>query len=218
MILSSEKRWVAFFSHTGTEIYNLSNRLKRVPDRIVVNKSPGDETINEDLLWLINSNNIDLVYTKNRPDAEDYDRLIKDHDSVVTLHGWMRIVPAVICGSYKIYNLHPGLITKYPELKGEAMCSGTPLVATDGGALPEVTGADGETVFRCTAGDAGSLAATIAAALDNPERRDSVGLAGRQRVLERWTWRRCAEMTVDQYREVLAMPANIEKLRRNGRI
>ncbi|NCW49432.1 MAG: glycosyltransferase, partial [Actinobacteria bacterium] len=100
----------------------------------------------------------------------------------------------------------------------EAMCSGTPLVATDGGALPEVTGADGETVFRCTAGDAGSLAASIAAALDNPERRESVGLAGRQRVLERWTWRRCAEMTVDQYREVLAMPENIEKLRRNGRI
>ena len=100
----------------------------------------------------------------------------------------------------------------------EAMCSGTPLVATDGGALPEVTGADGETVFRCTAGDAGSLAATIASALDAPEKRQAVGAAGRQRVLERWTWRRCAELTVDQYREVLAMPQNIEKLRRNGRI
>ena len=100
----------------------------------------------------------------------------------------------------------------------EAMCSGTPLVATDGGALPEVTGADGETVFRCTAGDAGSLAATIASALDAPDRREAVGAAGRQRVLERWTWRRCAELTVDQYREVLAMPQNIEKLRRNGRI
>ena len=100
----------------------------------------------------------------------------------------------------------------------EAMCSGTPLVATDGGALPEVTGVDGETVFRCTAGDAGSLAATIASALDATERRETVGAAGRQRVLERWTWRRCAELTVDQYREVLAMPQNIEKLRRNGRI
>ena len=100
----------------------------------------------------------------------------------------------------------------------EAMCSGTPLVATDGGALPEVTGVDGETVFRCTAGDAGSLAATIASALDAPDRREAVGAAGRQRVLERWTWRRCAELTVDQYREVLAMPQNIEKLRRNGRI
>jgi glycosyltransferase involved in cell wall biosynthesis len=40
----------------------------------------------------------------------------------------------------------------------EAMCSGTPLVATDGGALPEVTGTDGETVFRCRKGDAGDLA------------------------------------------------------------
>jgi hypothetical protein len=36
-------------------------------------------------------------------------------------------------------------------------------------------------------------------------------------VLERWTWRRCAEQTVEQYREVLAMPANVEKSRRNGR-
>ncbi len=100
----------------------------------------------------------------------------------------------------------------------EAMCSGTPLVATDGGALPEVTGVDGETVFRCHAGDAGALASTIAVALDDPEARLRVGEAGRQRVLERWTWRRCAELTVEQYREVLAMPQNVEKSRRNGRI
>jgi glycosyltransferase involved in cell wall biosynthesis len=100
----------------------------------------------------------------------------------------------------------------------EATCSGTPLVATDGGALPEVTGADGETVFRCRKGDAGELARTIRDALANPELRAAVGAAGRQRVLDRWTWRRCAELTVEQYREVLAMPRNIAKLRRNGRI
>jgi glycosyltransferase involved in cell wall biosynthesis len=100
----------------------------------------------------------------------------------------------------------------------EAMCSGTPLVATDGGALPEVTGTDGETVFRCRKGDAESLAATIRQALANPEARARVGAAGRQRVVERWTWRRCAELTVEQYREVLAMPQNIRKLAANGRI
>ncbi|MEQ8439988.1 MAG: glycosyltransferase family 4 protein [Ilumatobacter fluminis] len=100
----------------------------------------------------------------------------------------------------------------------EAMCSGTPLVATDGGALPEVTGQDGETVFRCRKGDADDLAATIRRALDNPDARARVGEAGRQRVLERWTWRRCAELTVEQYREVLAMPQNIQKLAANGRI
>ena len=100
----------------------------------------------------------------------------------------------------------------------EAMCSGTPLVATDGGALPEVTGTDGETVFRCRKGDVGDLAATISDALASPEARARIGEAGRQRVLERWTWQRCAELTVEQYREVLAMPQNIEKLRRNGRL
>ncbi len=100
----------------------------------------------------------------------------------------------------------------------EAMCSGTPLVATDGGALPEVTGLDGETTLRCPAGDSDALAVAIARGLDSKELRDKIGAAGRQRVMERWTWKRCAELTVEQYREVLAMPANVEKLRRNGRI
>ncbi|MGA0322761.1 MAG: glycosyltransferase family 4 protein, partial [Ilumatobacteraceae bacterium] len=100
----------------------------------------------------------------------------------------------------------------------EAMCTGTPLVATDGGALPEVTGADGETVFRCTAGDVSSLATSIRQALDQPEARAAIGIAGRQRVTERWSWRHCAELTVAQYREVLDMPDNIAKLQRNGRL
>jgi glycosyltransferase involved in cell wall biosynthesis len=100
----------------------------------------------------------------------------------------------------------------------EAMCSGICLVATDGGALPEVTGRDGDTVLQCVAGDAEALATTIRRGLDDPELRSRVGANGRQRVLDRWTWRRCAELTVEQYREVLAMPANIEKLKRNGRL
>jgi glycosyltransferase involved in cell wall biosynthesis len=98
------------------------------------------------------------------------------------------------------------------------MCTGTPLVATDGGALPEVTGADGDTVLQCPAGDGDALAQTIRRGLDDAELRARLGASGRQRVLDRWTWRKCAEMTVEQYREVLAMPQNVEKLRRNGRI
>jgi MMP alpha-(1->4)-mannosyltransferase len=99
----------------------------------------------------------------------------------------------------------------------EAMVSGTALVATDGGALPEVTGRDGDTVLQCRAGDADALAAAIGRGLDDPELRARVGAAGRRRVLDRWTWRRCAELTVEQYRDVLAMPANVAKLARNGR-
>ena len=66
----------------------------------------------------------------------------------------------------------------------EAMCTGIPLVATDGGALPEVTGTDGDTVLQCPAGDAGALAAAIARGLDDPALRARVGAAGRRRVVD----------------------------------
>ena len=100
----------------------------------------------------------------------------------------------------------------------EAMSTGICLVATDGGALPEVTGRDGDTVLQCKAGDVGALAATIRRGLDDSELRARVGEAGRRRVVERWSWKQCAQLTVDQYREVLAMPHNVDKLRRNGRL
>jgi glycosyltransferase involved in cell wall biosynthesis len=81
-----------------------------------------------------------------------------------------------------------------------------------------VTGIDGETVLQCRAGDVDSLAAALRRGLDDADLRARVGAAGRQRVVERWSWRHCAQLTVEQYREVLAMPHNIEKLRRNGRV
>ena len=90
----------------------------------------------------------------------------------------------------------------------EAMSTGICLVATDGGALPEVTGTDGDTVLQCPAGNAEALAATIARGLDDADLRTRVGLAGRERVVSRWSWRHCAALTVDQYREVLEMPHN----------
>ena len=100
----------------------------------------------------------------------------------------------------------------------EAMCTGIALVATDGGALPEVTGVDGDTVLQCKAGDAEGLATQIRRALDNDELRAKIGAAGRRRVVERWSWSHCAKLTVEQYRDVLAMPENVAKLRNNGRI
>ena len=100
----------------------------------------------------------------------------------------------------------------------EAMSTGICLVATDGGALPEVTGRDGETVLQCKAGDVDELVSVIRRGLDDAELRARVGEAGRRRVVERWSWKHCAQLTVDQYREVLAMPHNIVKLRRNGRL
>ncbi|MEZ5377234.1 MAG: glycosyltransferase family 4 protein [Acidimicrobiales bacterium] len=93
----------------------------------------------------------------------------------------------------------------------EAMGSGTALVASDGGALPEVTGVDGETVLRCSAGDADSLKRALERGLDDPELRARIGAAGRERVSQLYTWRQTAINTVEQYREVLAMRASAEQ-------
>jgi glycosyltransferase involved in cell wall biosynthesis len=82
----------------------------------------------------------------------------------------------------------------------EAQCCGVPLVATTGGALKEVVGPDGETAFTCPPGDAAALAARITDAMDDPELAAKVGAAGRQRVIDNWTWRHTAEKTVEQYR------------------
>jgi len=86
----------------------------------------------------------------------------------------------------------------------EAMSCGVALVATTGGALPEVVGPDGVTALHVPPGDAAALAARIAGALDDPELRARVGAAGRARVAERWSWRHTAESTAAQYRALLA--------------
>jgi glycosyltransferase involved in cell wall biosynthesis len=86
----------------------------------------------------------------------------------------------------------------------EAMSSGVPLLATTGGALPEVAGTHGETCFLVPPGDVDAMANMIRSVLDQPELRARVGAAGRERVVENWSWRRTAERTVAQYRAVLA--------------
>ena len=86
----------------------------------------------------------------------------------------------------------------------EAMSCGVPLITTTGGALPEVTGTHGETCFQVPTGDSEALAAGIRTALDAPEARARVGEAGRQRVIDQWSWRHTALRTVEQYQALLA--------------
>jgi glycosyltransferase involved in cell wall biosynthesis len=82
----------------------------------------------------------------------------------------------------------------------EALSCGVPLVATSGGALPEVVGQDGLTGLLVPPGDASALAIAIRSILDDRELAARLSDAGRKRVLERFTWRACAEATADHYR------------------
>ena len=88
----------------------------------------------------------------------------------------------------------------------EAMSCGVALVATTGGAIPEVVGADNETALLVPPGDSEALAVALRRGLESPELRARVGAAGRQRIIERWSWTVTAEKTVEQYRARLAEP------------
>lgn len=107
--------WIVFFSQTGSEIADLSERLGRWPTRIITNKRP-------DTLRTIDPRIIEQGYIEiqNKPSEKDIlDILQYFDDPIVTLHGWLRVMPEEVCKTYEIFNGHPGLITQYPELKGK---------------------------------------------------------------------------------------------------
>ena len=109
-------KWIAFFSQTGGEIADIAESLQRWPDLIVTNERPSKlRTIDGRILDNVEDR---LVVLPNKPTVEDYETILQDN-ALITLHGWLRIMPRVICEKYAIYNGHPGLITEYPELKGK---------------------------------------------------------------------------------------------------
>jgi glycosyltransferase involved in cell wall biosynthesis len=85
----------------------------------------------------------------------------------------------------------------------EAMSCGVAVVATTGGALPEVVGTDGETGLLVPPDDPGALAQAIERLLDDPALRRRLGAAGRERVVHRFTWQVTAAGTAACYRALL---------------
>ncbi len=85
----------------------------------------------------------------------------------------------------------------------EAMSCGVPLIATTGGALPEVVGDDGVTALQVPPGDSEALSAKIKWALAEKDLRSTVGAAGRERVIQNFSWTITAERTVEHYRALL---------------
>ncbi len=97
----------------------------------------------------------------------------------------------------------PSLYEGFGLPAAEAMACGTPVVASDGGALPEVV-ADRETGRIVPAGNARALADALGELLADPGRCVEMGAAGHRRVIDRFTWSQTAEGTEALYLDVLA--------------
>ncbi len=86
----------------------------------------------------------------------------------------------------------------------EAMASGTPIVASRAGALPEVLGADGVCARLVPPGDAAELTRVVGELLDSPEQLKRLGAAGRRRAVEVFSWESVAAQTVRVYQQAIA--------------
>ena len=83
----------------------------------------------------------------------------------------------------------------------EHMASGTPLIASRTGALPEVTG---DAALLVTPGDPEELAVALRVLQDSAAERERLSALALQRVQERFAWPAVARATVDQYRHAIA--------------
>ena len=98
----------------------------------------------------------------------------------------------------------PSLYEGFSLPTAELMACETPLVVSRAGAIPEVVGPDGLCADVVEPGDVEALKNAVAALLDDPERRAAMGAAGRQRVLELFSWSAVAAKTAAVLDDVIA--------------
>jgi glycosyltransferase involved in cell wall biosynthesis len=85
----------------------------------------------------------------------------------------------------------------------EAMASGTPIVASRAGALPEVLGDEGECARLVRPADVEELTGVLGELLDSPAERHRLGAAGRRRALDVFSWESVAAQTVAVYERAI---------------
>ena len=205
------------------DLFKPQPHVQRVPGRLITTASAdvtmkGLRYLLEAVAKLRTERHIELVVIgrlkEGGPSARIIDELgLRDAVTFITGVPEERIIELYSEAELAIV---PSLYEGFSLPAIEAMSCGVPLVATTGGALPEVVGADNDTALCVPPGDSEALAARIAMALDDQALRDRIGAAGRQRVIERWTWRHTAVGTVEHYRALLAETAAIQARRPGG--
>ena len=187
------------------------NEDPRVPGRIVAMASAdtplkGVATLLEAFAKLRTERTVELLLV-TRPKPGGRTEQLIDH---LSIKGSVRFVSglsdtelAEVVGSAEIACV-PSLYEGFSLPTVEAMACGTPLVVSRAGAMPEVVGAGGLCADLVTPGEVDELAHALAALLDDPERRRRMGLAGRNRALQTYSWRAVAESTADAYRRAIS--------------
>jgi len=133
-------------------------------------------------------------------------------DIVTTISGVSDDALARLYGEAEVA-IVPSLYEGFSLPAIEAMSCAMPVVATTGGALPEVVGVSGETGLLVEPNNPEALVEAIGRLLDDPALRERLGANARERVMERFTWQVTARGTAACYEAILnhqALPDAME--------
>jgi glycosyltransferase involved in cell wall biosynthesis len=187
------------------EVFSLPEQ-PRVPGRIVAMASAdtpmkGIATLLEAFAKLRTERDVELLLISRPKPGGRTEQLLDSlsiKDSVRFVSGLSDTELAGVVGSAEVACV-PSLYEGFSLPTVEAMACGTPLVVSRAGAIPEVVGEDGTCADLVTPGDVAELAHALGSLLDDPERRNRMGEAGRRRALARFSWRAVAEATAAAY-------------------
>ncbi len=182
----------------------------RVPGRIVAMASAdaaikGVQTLLEAFAKLRTERDVELVMVTKPKEGGPTEKLIDKlgiADSVTFVNGISDAELVAVMGSAELACV-PSLYEGFSLPTAELMACETPLVVSRAGAIPEVVGPDGLCADLVEPGNVEELRQAIANLLDDPERRERMGRAGRIRAQERFSWRAVAEAVAIAYEEAI---------------
>jgi glycosyltransferase involved in cell wall biosynthesis len=175
----------------------------RVPGRIVAVASAdsalkGTSTLLRAVAKLVTERDVHLIVIgKPAPDTERLVSQLSLAGRVTFRHGLPEQAYAALLASAEIAVV-PSLYEGFSLPAVEHMASGTPLVASRAGALPEVTG---DAACLTAAGDPEELSRVLLTLHDSPRERAELAGKGLRRVSERYAWSAVARATVQAYRD-----------------
>ncbi|MBI4256281.1 MAG: glycogen synthase [Candidatus Rokubacteria bacterium] len=150
---------------------------------------------------------VQVVLCASAPDTPEIEerlrRALPAHPNVIWIGEMVPVETVVELYSHAAVFACPSVYEPFGLINLEAMACETPVVASAVGGIVEVV-EDGKTGLLVPPGRPDALAAALRRVLENAELGRRLGIAGRRRVEERFSWASVAERTEALYRDAIA--------------
>ncbi|TMI66888.1 glycosyltransferase family 4 protein [Candidatus Bathyarchaeota archaeon] len=177
--------------HKGIEnLVKAVSQIQRMPDLIITGPVI-DHNYYSFLRDLVKKVSVNADF----PGPISDDQLVRYYSSSMAL-----VLPSVYFDMYGKYHPQPEL---FGLVLAEAMACQLPVIASRVGGIPEII-RNGVTGFLTEPGNVSELRDKLELLLDDPTTREALGLAGRQEVLEKFTWHHVARRCLVAYEDALS--------------